>query len=121
MRQIGTTTWVAKVGGRTIEPAQFNEVFERDLAMAEQRLPEGQNVTAALRRQVADAALQQVIAQAALSAELRRLRIAVPDAAVRQTVFAMPAFQRPRRTVRPREAERRAAEQRDQRAALPRP
>ena len=93
VRQIGQSTWLAKVGGRTIEPAQFNEVFERDLALAEQRLPEGQNVTAALRRQVANAALQQVIAQAALSAELRRLRIAVPDAAVRQTVFAMPAFQ----------------------------
>ena len=93
VRQIGQSTWLAKVGGRTIEPAQFNEVFERDLALAEQRLPQGQNVTAALRRQVANAALDQVIAQAALSAELRRLRIAVPDTAVRQTVFAMPAFQ----------------------------
>ncbi len=93
VRQIGQSTWLAKVGDRTIEPAQFNEVFERDLALAEERLPQGQNVTAALRREVANAALDQVIAQAALSAELRRLRIAVPESAVRQTVFAMPAFQ----------------------------
>ncbi|HVB67350.1 MAG TPA: SurA N-terminal domain-containing protein [Acetobacteraceae bacterium] len=95
VRQIGTSTWVAKVGGRTIAPAQFNEVFERDLAVAEERLPQGQNVTAALRRQVAQAALDQVIAQAAIDAEIRRLRIAVPDTAVRQAVFAMPAFQGP--------------------------
>jgi peptidyl-prolyl cis-trans isomerase D len=93
--QIGTSTWVAKVGGRTIAPAQFNEVFERDLAVAEERLPQGQNVTAALRRQVAQAALDQVIAQASIDGEIHRLHIAVPDAAVRQTVFAMPAFQGP--------------------------
>ena len=95
VRQVGTSTWVAKVGGRTIAPAQFNEVFERDLAVAEERLPQGQNVTAALRRQVAQAALDQVIAQAAIDAEIRRLRVVVPDTAVRQSVFAMPAFQGP--------------------------
>jgi peptidyl-prolyl cis-trans isomerase D len=95
VRQIGTSTWIAKVGGRTITPAQFNEVFERDLGIAEQRLPEGQNVTAALRRKVAQAALDQVIAQAAIAEEIARLRIAVPDQAVRQTVFATPAFQGP--------------------------
>jgi peptidyl-prolyl cis-trans isomerase D len=95
VRRIGTSTWLAKVGGTTIAPAQFNEVFERDLALAEERLPEGQNVTTALRRQVAQAALDQVVAQAALTEEIQRLRIAVPDPAVRQTVFAMPAFQGP--------------------------
>ena len=95
VRQIGSSTWIAKVGSRTIDPAQFNEVFERDLALAEERLPQGENVTAALRKQVAQAALDQVIAQAAISEEIRRLRIAVPDTAVRQAVFAMPAFQGP--------------------------
>ena len=95
VRRIGTSSWIAKVGGQEISPGQFNEIFERDLALAEQRLPEGQNVTAALRRQVANAALDQEIAQAALSAELVRLRIAVPDGAVRQAVFAMPAFKGP--------------------------
>lgn len=95
VRRIGTSSWIAKVGGQEISPGQFNEIFERDLALAEQRLPEGQNVTATLRRQVANAALDQEIAQAALSAELVRLRIAVPDGAVRQAVFAMPAFKGP--------------------------
>lgn len=95
VRRIGTATWIAKVGGQEITPGQFNEIFERDLALAEQRLPEGRNVTAALRQRVAHAALDQEIAQAALSAELARLRIAVPDASMRQAVFAMPAFKGP--------------------------
>ncbi|MGH7041755.1 MAG: SurA N-terminal domain-containing protein [Acetobacteraceae bacterium] len=95
VNQIGTSTWIAKVGGQTIDPAQFNEAFERNLAHAEEHLPQGQNVTPALRKQVAQAALGQMISQAAIGEEIRRLRIAVPDAAVRQTVFAMPAFQGP--------------------------
>ncbi|MDE2006479.1 MAG: SurA N-terminal domain-containing protein, partial [Rhodospirillales bacterium] len=95
VRRIGTSSWIAKVGGHEISPAQFNEVYSRDLSLAEQRLPEGQNVTTALRRQVANAALDQEIAQAALADELARLRIVVPDQVVRQTIFAMPAFQGP--------------------------
>ena len=95
VRRIGTSSYIAKVGGQEITAGQFNQTFERDLALAEQRLPEGQNVTAALRRQVANAALDQEIAQIALTQELRRLRIASPDEAVRQTVFAMPAFRGP--------------------------
>ncbi len=95
VRRIGTSSYLVKVGGEEISPGAFNQIFERDLAIAEERLPEGRNVTAALRRQVAKAALDQQIAQIALQQELRRLRIAAPDAAVRQTVFAMPAFQGP--------------------------
>ena len=95
VRRIGTTTWIARVGGTSLTPAQFNDVFERDLALAEEHLPRGQNVTAALRRKVADAALDQLIGQTALTEEIQRLRITVPAAAVRQSVFAMPAFQGP--------------------------
>ena len=92
VRQIGTTTWLAKVGGRTIEPQQFEQTFQRDMAQAERQLPRGQDVTPALRRQVADQAMRQLIGQVALNGEVERLRIAVPDAALRDAVFAMPAF-----------------------------
>jgi len=92
VRQIGTSTWLAKVGGQTIEPQQFEQTFERDMAQAEQHLPRGQDVTPALRRQVADQAMQQVIGQVALGDEVQRLRVVVPDAALRAAVFAMPAF-----------------------------
>jgi peptidyl-prolyl cis-trans isomerase D len=92
VRQIGVATWLAKVGGRTIEPQQFEQVFQRGMAQAERQLPNGQDVTPALRRQVANEAMQQLIGQVALSEEVERLRIAVPDAALRDAVFAMPDF-----------------------------
>ena len=58
VRQIGTTTWLAKVGGQTIEPQQFEQTFQRGMAQAERQLPRGQDVTPALRRQVADQTMQ---------------------------------------------------------------
>ena len=48
-----------------------------------------------MRSGVAREALQRLITQAALNQELQRLRIVTPDQAVRQTVFAMPAFRGP--------------------------
>ena len=48
-----------------------------------------------MRSGVAREALQQLITQAALNQELQRLHIVTPDQAVRQTVFAMPAFRGP--------------------------
>jgi peptidyl-prolyl cis-trans isomerase D len=92
VRQIGTTTWLAKVGGQTIEPQQFEQTFQRGMAQAERQLQRGQDVTPALRRQVADQAMQEMIGQVALSGEVERLRVVVPDAALRGAVFAMPAF-----------------------------
>jgi peptidyl-prolyl cis-trans isomerase D len=90
---IGKSTWLAKVGGRTIEPQEFQPTFQRQLAQAQRRLPPGQDMTPAERREVAERALQQMIGEVAMTNQEARLRIVVPDAAVRQAVFAMPAFQ----------------------------
>ena len=92
VRLIGTSTWVAKVGGETIEGAQLQQAYQRGMAQATRNLPQGQEPTQPMRDAVARQALQGLIAQAALDQELRRLRIVAPDAAVRQAVFAMPAF-----------------------------
>ena len=92
VRLIGTKTWLAKVGGRTIEPQQFQPTFQRELAQAQRGLPPGQDMTPALRREVAARALQQMIEQVAVTREESRLRVVVPDAALRAAVFAMPAF-----------------------------
>ena len=93
VRQIGTTTYVAKVGGETIEPAQFQESFQRNMALMERQLPPGQEVTPALRRQIAGQTLSQMVSQVAIQQEVRRLRLVVPDAALRGAVLSMPAFQ----------------------------
>lgn len=96
VRMIGSSpTWVAKVGGQTIEGQQLQQAYQRDLAQASAKLPSGQEPTQDMRDSVAKAALQRLIAQAAFQEEIQRLRIVAPDEAVRQAVFAMPGFHGP--------------------------
>ena len=95
VRMVGTSTWVAKVDGQTIEGPQLQEAYQRAMAQAQRRLPAGQEPTPEQRSAVAHDALQQLIAQAAVNQELQRLHIVTPDRAVQQTVFAMPAFHGP--------------------------
>lgn len=89
----GPPSWVAKVGGQTIEVPRFQAEFQRALAQESRNLPSGQEAPADLRRSVGQETLQRMIAQAALALELNRLRIATPDAAVAAAARAMPAFQ----------------------------
>jgi peptidyl-prolyl cis-trans isomerase D len=92
IRLVGTSTWAAKVGTQTIEGTQLQEAYQRQMSQATRNLPPGQEPTQEMRANTAKEALQQLIAQAALNLELQRLRIVSPDPAVRQTIFAMPAF-----------------------------
>ena len=92
IRNIGTTTWAAKVGGQTIEGQELQQAYQRQMAQVTRNLPQGQEATPEMRASAAHDVLQQLIAQAALAQELARLHIVTPDAAVRQTVFAMPGF-----------------------------
>lgn len=93
VRMIGASpTWVAKVGGITIEGQQLQQTYQRDMAQATRNLPQGQEPTPEMRSTVARQALQQLIAAAAVDLEIKRLGIVSPDAAVRQAVFAAPAF-----------------------------
>ena len=91
----GTSTWVAQVGGQTIEAMALQTEFQRSMAMVSRDLPAGQEPSPDLRRRVANDTLQRMIAQSALSSELRELRIVTPDAAVADYVRAMPAFRGP--------------------------
>jgi peptidyl-prolyl cis-trans isomerase D len=92
VRNVGTTTWVAKVGDRTIEPQEAQDAFRAALAQYTRGQP-GSDPSPAVRRQIAAQAVQSLILRAALDAEAQRLHVAVPDAALRQSVFAIPAFQ----------------------------
>jgi len=95
VRLVGTDTWVAKVGGETIEVPQAQQAFQREMGDLTRRLPAGTDVTAEMRREVASAAVQGLIAQAAVAQEERWLGIVVPDVALRQAVFAIPQFHGP--------------------------
>lgn len=93
VRMIGSApTWVAKVGGDTIELPAFQAEYQRALNLAMRNIPPGQDVTPELRQKVGDAALQRLISEAAMQREIRRLRVDVPDAVVREATVSMANF-----------------------------
>ena len=53
IRLVGTDTWVAKVGGQTIEVPQVQQAFQQQIADVSRRLPAGTDVTPEMRRAVA--------------------------------------------------------------------
>jgi peptidyl-prolyl cis-trans isomerase D len=95
VRMIGRSTWAAKVGGATIEGDQLQQAYQRDMAQVTRNLPSGQEPTQEMRSDVAHQALDRLIAQAAMNQELQRLHVVTPDQAVRQAIFAIPAFRGP--------------------------
>ncbi|HEY1931791.1 MAG TPA: SurA N-terminal domain-containing protein [Acetobacteraceae bacterium] len=93
VRMIGTSpTWVAKVGGDTIELPTFQSEYQRALNLALRRLPPGQNTTPELRQRIGDSALQQLIREAAIAQEVRHLRIDSPNDAIRAAIVSLPNF-----------------------------
>ena len=92
-RLMGPPSWLAKVGGETIEIPAFQTEFQRAMAQQARNLPPGQEATADLRRRVGQQTLDRMIAQAALGLELRDLRVVTPDEALGAAVRSMPAFQ----------------------------
>ncbi len=89
----GSPSWVAKVGGETIEVPAFQAEYQRAMAQRTHDLPAGQEASSALRRQVGQETLERMIAQAALSVELKTLHVVTPDAALADAARAIPAFQ----------------------------
>jgi peptidyl-prolyl cis-trans isomerase D len=92
LRVVGTSTWVAKVGNTTIEGPQLETEYRRDLAAMSRNLPPGQEPSAEMRHEVGEQALQSLIGQAAMTQELRKLRIVVPDPVLVETTRKLPAF-----------------------------
>ena len=91
-RLMGPPTWVARVAGQTIEIPTFQAEYQRAMAQQTRNLPAGQEATTDLRRQVGQQTLDRMIAQAALGAELNKLRVVTPDDALAAVVRSMPAF-----------------------------
>jgi peptidyl-prolyl cis-trans isomerase D len=90
---MGPPSWVAKIGGQTIEVPAFQAEFQRALAQETRTLSPGQDASAALRRRVGQQTLQRMVAQAAVTLELNNLHVVTPDDAVAAVARAMPAFQ----------------------------
>ena len=94
-RLMGSPSWVAKVGGQTIEIPAFQSEFQRAMAQETRNLPSGQEASADVRHRVGQQTLQRMVAQAAIGLELKDLRIVTPDDALAAVVRSMPAFRGP--------------------------
>ena len=92
VRNIGHDNALATVGGRRIEVPEFQDAFRRQLAQVTRMLGTQGEPTPEIRRAVAGQALDRLIVQNAIAEEVQRLGLAVPDDAVRQAVFDIPAF-----------------------------
>jgi peptidyl-prolyl cis-trans isomerase D len=94
-RLMGAPSWVAKVGGQTIEIPAFQSDFQRALSQETRNLPSGQEASADLRRRVGQQTLARMMSQAAIALELKDLRVLTPDDALAAEVRAMPVFRGP--------------------------
>jgi peptidyl-prolyl cis-trans isomerase D len=87
-----SSPYVAKVAGQTIDIPTFQAEFQRSLSAATQRLPQGQEVTTAMRREVGDSVYQRLVSEAALQAMTRDMRLITPTDVLIGAVRAIPAF-----------------------------
>ncbi|MBN9559620.1 MAG: SurA N-terminal domain-containing protein [Alphaproteobacteria bacterium] len=94
VNNIGRETWVAKVGSTEIEGPQVQEAFRQQLAQVTKMLGD-KEPSPELRRSIASQSLDRLIAQTLLAQEARDLHISVPNEAVREAVYQLPAFRGP--------------------------
>lgn len=93
LNHLGTDTAAAHVAGHTIAPSAVEKEYQNELNRLMQQLPNGKQPTAEMRKLLAMQAVERLVTEAALAREISRLGLVVPDAAVRQAVFSIPAFQ----------------------------
>jgi peptidyl-prolyl cis-trans isomerase D len=86
---------VAIVGGKRIEIPEANDAYRRQLDQVTRMLGTTVNPTPEIRRGVAAQALEGLITQTAMNVAVANMGLAVPDEALRQAVFDMPAFRGP--------------------------
>lgn len=85
---------IAKVGDTTIPLADFERADRQALAqIARQRNTDSSSLDAPTRQLAARQAAEQLVSQAVVTQAARAQGLRVPDAALREAVFAIPAFQ----------------------------
>ena len=94
-RNYGQDTALATVGGRKVEPAEFQDAFRQQMAQVTRMMGGKTEPTPEIRRGVAAQTLDRLVIQAAIANEVQRMGLAVPDQALRRYVFAMSAFRGP--------------------------
>jgi peptidyl-prolyl cis-trans isomerase D len=96
IRNIGfEDTSVATVAGERIEMPEAQQAYQRQLQQVTRALGGKTEPSADMRKAIAAQAIDQLITQVALNAAVAGMGLAVPDAALRQAIYAMPAFHNP--------------------------
>jgi len=85
----------ATVGSSRITLAEAQEAYRRELAQLTRSLGPSFEPNDTIRRSVAETAVFRLASSRAVEAEAARLGLTVPEAALRETIFAIPAFQGP--------------------------
>jgi peptidyl-prolyl cis-trans isomerase D len=91
VRRIGGDVAIARVGGDKIEPAELQAAFQRNLQQANRMLGNA-DMTPQMRRMVALQSVQQVVTQRAVQQADHKLGVVVPEPALQQAVWDLPAF-----------------------------
>lgn len=92
VRNFGRETAVATVGGQEIELPEAQNAARREMARIARQLGNRFEPDENIRRAVAASALEQLIADRSLRTEARRIGIAAPAEAVRDSIFAIPGL-----------------------------
>lgn len=85
-------TAIANVGSQSIEPPAFQQAYRQMLTQVTRQMGITADPTPAIKRGVAQQALERLIIQAAIADEVKRLGLVVPDESLRKAVFEIPAF-----------------------------
>ena len=94
VRNAGVGTDAAAVGGERVSPQQLEDAYRNQLAQIA-RMTNNRALAAAEKAQIAQLTLEQLIQNALVTSQARTLGLAAPDAAVRNAVYAIPAFRGP--------------------------
>ena len=92
VRSFNRDSAVAKVGGREIDVEEAQLSMRRELQRIQRGAGPGFEADARIRRIVAEQSLDALINDRVIRIEQERMRIAVPDSAVRDFVHGIPAF-----------------------------
>ncbi len=96
VRNLGAgSSAVARMDGHDITPNEFQQEFQAGWRRLAERFPDPNQIPPEMRRSVAQQTLNKLVTQQALSDEVKRLSLAVPDSDVRKQVLATPSFQGP--------------------------
>ncbi len=92
VRNLNRDSAVAKVGGREVDMEEAQLSMRRELQRIQRQAGPQFEADPRVRRMVAEQSVEALVNDRVIRIEQDRLRIAVPDAAVRDYVRAIPAF-----------------------------